>query len=261
MTQIEKSNEFDPAKGSPMPQAQGSDAQPMSSLVVPGPADAHGHPVHSFKEPKPKNAQFKPEFLCVVYLRFEANQLLTARYGYVKETDLLNPEKVVTAANSALHALHGNNTAAFHQGKIYYDLDFISAGCQLIMILFLNNDPDYVKFEHINGPDYIVRFSKLSAVQPDNPTFPVQENNAFFNLMKLTISGLTGQEAYRIDYWDTELVKGEVSDPAPEETGKYRRYSMNIHLRMAIATPDLKRSTHWVPLVIDPDTGNMGGDP
>jgi hypothetical protein len=262
MTQIEKSNESEPVEASPAPLAQDSGPQPKSTLVVPGPVESHGHPVHSFKEPHPKDAQFNPDFLCVVYLRFEANQLLTARYAYLEETDLLNPTKVRTTANWALAALRDNDATAFHQGRIYRDLEFISVGRQLIMVLFLDNHPDFVKFEDINDLDYVVRFSKLSAVQPQNPALPVEQNNAFFNLMKFPIAGMTGREACRIDYWDTDFDNGRISDPAPGETDKYRRYSMNIHLRMAIATPNSQLpSGRWLPLILDPDTGNMGGDP
>jgi hypothetical protein len=260
MDQIEKSSESEVAEALPTPPAQGLGSQQPTDDR--GPGDPYGHPVHSIKEPEPKDAEFEPAFLCVVYLRFEANRLLTARYAYVNETDLLNPAKVRTTANWALIALRDNDATAFHQGRIYRDLEFISVGCQLIMILFLDNDPAFVKFEDINSLDYVVRFSKLSAVQPDNPTVPVAENNAFFNLMKFAIAGMTGKEACRIDYWDTDLANGQVSDPAPGETAKFRRYSMNIHLRMAIATPNSQLpSGRWIPLVIDPDTGNMGGDP
>lgn len=234
---------------------------PGPTGALPGPGRAHGHAVHSVKEPNPKvNAQFDPGFLCVVYLRFEANQLLTTRYGYVEETGLLDPAKVEATAMWALAALRADDASRFHQQTIYYDLEFISLGQQLILILFVDNNPDQVKFEHINGLDYVVRFSELSAVQPDHPTHPIQMNNAFFNLMTFAVTGLTGKEACRIDYWDTNA-DGEVSDPAPGQTDKYRRYSMNIHLRMAIATSTLEPSGRWIPLVIDPDTGNMGGGP
>ena len=232
----------------------------LNPFGPPGPVDPHGHPVYSKKEPDPKQAQFNPDFLCVVYLKFEANQVLTARYGHVQAADLLNPDTVRTLATLALEALSRNDASGFHEGKIYRDLEFISVGRQLIMILFLDNDPRFVKFEDINDFDYVVRFSQLSAFQPGNPTRPIEKNNAFCNLMKFSVTGLTGQDAFRLDYWDTDR-GGRVSDPLPSQTHLHRRYSMNIYFRMAIANFSGQPSGRWIPLVIDPDTGNMGGGP
>jgi hypothetical protein len=261
MDKGDESKAVQPAQAAPAAPAQDSVALPGPAIAAPpGPAPPHGHTVHTYKEPNPKKAEFKPQFLCVVYLRFEANQLLTTRYAYVQETDLLNPTKVRTTAIWALAALKDNDPSGFHEGKIYRDLQFISVGQQLILILFVDNNPEHVKFEDTNSLDYLVRFSQLSAIEPDNPIYPVQPNRAFYNLMKFSVPGLTGKEACRIDYWDT-IDTGHVSDPLPGETAKYRRYSMNIHLRMAIANPILQPGGHWIPLVVDPDTGNMGGGP
>ena len=39
----------------------------------------------------------------------------------------------------------------------------------------------------------------------------------------------------------------------------YYVYAMNIHLEMATSKRTAK--LNWVPIIIDPDTGNMGGPP
>jgi len=230
------------------------------TAVVPGPVESHGYPVYPMKEPLPKRTNFNPAFLCVVYMKFETNHVLTARYGYLAAAGLGDEATVKNTAVWALEALSQNNASIFHEGRIYRDLEFISVGQQLVMVLFLDNDPTFIKFEDSKDLDYVVRFSKLSGSLPANPSPSIEKNNAFFNLMKFPVTGLVGKEACRLDYWDTDA-NGDLSDPTPSQTAKHRRYSMNIHFRMAIATLTLQPSGRWIPLVLDPDTGNMGGGP
>jgi hypothetical protein len=71
--------------------------------------------------------------------------------------------------------------------------------------------------------------------------------------------GLDGLLAYRLNFWNT--VAGKQVVAKKEDPTTHARYSMNVYLRMTAKPVGTSGSTVNFPLVLDPDTGNMGSNP
>jgi hypothetical protein len=125
-------------------------------------------------------------------------------------------------------------------------------------VVFVDNDPQNIGFDDRFGPDNIIRFTQFRG---SNPSLIAKENNAFFNLRRLEFASpgpLRARIAYQLEFWNTNVDGEPIEATAACPTTHYI-YSMNIHLKMAVK----KRGTEtlWVPIILDPDTGNMGGLP
>ena len=72
-------------------------------------------------------------------------------------------------------------------------------------------------------------------------------------------AGTFGKRAYLIDFWNTDENGNAITGVIEGRPATYYVYAMNIHLEMATSKRTAK--LNWVPIIIDPDTGNMGGPP
>jgi hypothetical protein len=130
-----------------------------------------------------------------------------------------------------------------------------SMSSQQILVIFIDNDPAVVGFNETNGLDHIVRFTPYSGKNPNGPQ--VQPNWAFSDLrpIKFKKPRLSHNKAYRIDFHNTDEGGKPINSNSNSST--WYVYSMNIHLRQVSGTS----SNIYIPVIVDPDTGNMGSRP
>jgi hypothetical protein len=196
---------------------------------------------------------FDPEHICVVYVRFAEDRTLKIRTAYVAPP---KPYSVAAVVKPILEDMRNNNS--FNAKRKEEDLESFTFGSQHLIVLFIDNDPKNVGFDDRFGLENIVRFTQYRG---SNPTLEARENNAFFNLRRLefsTFGPLKSRVAYKLEFWNTDTEGNPIAAVKDCPTTHYI-YSMNIHLKMAVKTSGAQAI--WIPIILDPDTGNMGGDP
>lgn len=212
---------------------------------------------------------FKPKYICIVYVKFDVNTKLVVRRTYVGPLTVANPSptQVEGMAQQVLAQLAAGNSYNQHDKP---DIDPIHLGSQQIVVFYIDNPTDRIRFKHNPADtndtnnnssfDRTIRFVKFSA--SDTPV-DIKDNNAFFNIMKMNIvnqgTSLKSDVAFRLDFWNTNEMGNEIKDVDPDDPDTHYLYSMNIHLEMA--SPVSATSNKWIPVILDPDTGNMGGEP
>lgn len=214
----------------------------------------------------PKEGPFTPAFICAVYIELK-NDTFTIRHGY--EPAGSDPAKFDEIAVSILEAAQrapSNNDWKGPAGKpaerreIGFD-HFTFASRQLVYF-FIDNDPKILKFDERHGTATILRFSPYSGAKFD-PTRLMKENHAFFNLkMKnLVVKGAKGQRAAVVEYWNTDEKGNEIKKPDPARPDTHYLYSLNLHVLMNAGKRNSDSDDRIVPVILDPDTGNVGSGP
>lgn len=210
-------------------------------------------------DPKGQNVVFDPDRICIVLLRFEASGLI-ARRTYI-DVPVRKPtkEQVATAVLPELVRLSAGTTAKPDDRN---DIDPIRLKGQRILVIYLDNKPTDVRFKYDPKPeneeqsyDYTLRFAPYSGADPKRE---IKKNNAFFHVQKITFAEdapITGKVAFLLDYWDTDENGNKLTTVLAGEDRSHYRYSLNILVEIAAG------GGHWVPLIVDPDTGNMGSEP
>lgn len=218
--------------------------------------------------------KFAPKWIRVVYMRFDAANML-ARQGYVPMPATPNDEEVGKAAIEALRMLKKGEPSYFWGGKITEHADVINLPSQMVLVLYLDNDPKQIRFEKCNGDKYVIRFTPFSGERPEDITkMDIKENHAFFGMRPISMPendpDLKGPIAIRLDFWNTDKDGNAIKNVKQDDYKSQHRYSMNIHLQQAVAAPTIVTQPapgsgscdgYWTPLILDPDTGNMGGEP
>jgi hypothetical protein len=209
-----------------------------------------------------------PSYICVVYIKFESDLKLKVRRTYIgKLTSKPVPPFVASMVTNALDSLaRTGKYNSFDES----DIDPINLGSQQILVIYIDNRTDRIRFKYdpndINAPDKnlsfdnTIRFVKFSS---KGPTLLIRDNHAFFNIMKMDIvqagTLLESNVAFRLDYWNTDEMGKDIGKLDPMKPSTHFLYSMNIHLE--ILAPMANGAEKWVPIILDPDTGNGGGDP
>ncbi len=232
-----------------------------------GYCDAAGQSVRDLKPDKFGGVtQCVPKYICIVYVRFEPSIGLNVRCTYVPLTTNPTPAEVISKVRPVLHRLATTGT---HNQFDKEDIELIHLGSQQIVVIYIDNDPNKIRFHYnpadFNGPnnnhsfDRTIRFVPFSS---KGPTFLVRDNHAFFNIMKMDIvttgTSLRSPVAFRLDYWNTDELGRAVTNVTSDPKTQFL-YSMNIHLEMA--SPVSSGPQKWVPVILDPDTGNGGSEP
>ncbi|HEX8621467.1 MAG TPA: hypothetical protein VF718_05800 [Allosphingosinicella sp.] len=196
---------------------------------------------------------FDPEHICVVYVRFSEDRTLKVRTAYVAPA---KPYNLAAVVKPILDDMRNNNN--FNAKRKEEDLENFTFGGQQRIVLFIDNDPKNIGFDDRFGLENIVRFTQYRG---SNPALEAKKNNAFFNLKRLdfaTLGPLKSRTAYELEFWNTDD-EGNPIEAIKECPTTHYIYSMNIHLKMAVKTSG--EQAIWIPIILDPDTGNMGGDP
>jgi hypothetical protein len=227
-----------------------------------GPCVLHGEPVYVYP-PFPTD-NFAPSWLCLAYIKFEQGKL-SVRHGYIEidKTKFANNTYIRTQAEYVIAELRSNTT--YTKTKyVRHNFDDFSMNSQQVVIIFLDNDEKVVRFNPELDRVHVIRFGALlgSPTTKKPRDKRAKKNNAFHNLEAFSAGGRICYKMFFHNLDDThgpiEKVKNENVKKDDETT--WWVYSMNIHLEYAIAGND-GNVVAYIPMVIDPDTGNMGSIP
>lgn len=213
---------------------------------------------------------FLPDRICIVYLKFAAN-LMYARRTYIDISGTLPTDPAIQ--NTVLNELQRvSKWEPAIPSKDRDDIHPIRFGGQRLVVVYINNKQDYIRFAYNRGGTmqneqesytHLIRFTEYSGDDPINLSRIIRKNHAFFNIKKTTFPNISTEmesdTAFFLEYWDTDEY-GDKIIVAQNDPDTHYIYSMNIKVEMAMSSPT-GGSQRWVPVIVDPDTGNMGGDP
>jgi len=208
-------------------------------------------PVYGDTPNKPSPfSNFAPEYIRVVYIRF-ANGTMIGLQGYVVNPTKkdLSDDDLKKSVTDLITKLRNNS------GYDINNIDIVSCGSPLILLIFIDNDKkSEISFADEFSGENIIRFTD------QNGKFPYKErmmNKAFYDLHYIEFEDFgSGRSAYRLSFWSKDSSGNDIKMAQVGNASTYSLFSMNIHLKVPGASSD-----SWVPLVIDPDTGNMGSNP
>ena len=226
-----------------------------------GTCENHGHALNQTRPGIP--ATFSPQYLCAVYIKYGADGRPAVRHAYAA-LEGTGEADIARLAGSVLEALR-TNTYGANIRRVAYNFQNFCFKSQQYIVLFVDNDPNFVKFnpDPQNTRKNIVRFSPFSGYYPYEDR---NENYSFYNLRKLPVTqgSFETDQAYCLEYWNI--------DDEGHPLRPIHLFSMNIHLLMAAQalpnplpspqpTPLPSPQYAWIPIILDPDTGNMGIEP
>jgi hypothetical protein len=237
----------------------------MGLSPVPGAGDAGGHTLgpcqlwgESARTVKTSSADlnFDPRYVCAVYIRYEKNGRPSIRHAYKPLPPPKTDDVIRDTAEDILKDLRDDD---YHSDIVHVRRNFrqFTMNSQQVIVLFLDNDPAIIRFNDDPELENLIRFTAFSGVPPYTGR---RENHAFHNLrrIKMTKGEFDCNNAYRVDFWNTDETGAPLEiDSNTAEEDRYI-YSMNIHLLQAPYEPD---EVAAIPLILDPDTGNMGAEP
>ncbi|MEA3038778.1 MAG: hypothetical protein QOE79_1291 [Sphingomonadales bacterium] len=246
--------------------ACGNKPKPPSNTV--GYCDLAGQSVRDLA-PKPLGPvkSFTPDYICIVYMKFSSDMSMKVRRVYIGPLNrVLTPSEVESAASDVLAKLASGQSYNKNDKE---DIEPLHMGSQQILVIYLDHDENKVRFKynpsdyndpnHNSSYDLTIRFVKYSANGSDQR----HDNHSFFNIMKMAITThgtpLKSGTAFRLDNWNTDEMGHQISGVDSTNSSTYYLHSMNIHFE--VASPVSSGPQKWVPLIIDPDTGNMGMQP
>ena len=222
----------------------------------------------------PPGTLFKPEYLCAAYIRFEKDGIVV-RQGHVRLTGTAVDSETEQAqiAQKLLTALKspGSPTGVNVEFQSENFENFSLNGPQ-VLVLFVDNDPNLARFvstadmppqrpgkDPENYLEHIVRFTQFSGVTLGEE---VQKNYNFYALKPVSpaLQGFDSPLAYRLNFWNLDA-SGNPIKAKKDEPATHYRYSMNIYLRYAAKLAGAGGGKASFPVILDPDTGNMGSNP
>lgn len=248
-----------------------SNAKKKHGMDMVGTCALHGQSVTD-KGPEVEGdvTSFAPNGICIVYLQFAAN-LVRVRRTYIDITGI-SPTNPVVQTRILGELMRISKLGAPVLANERDDIHPVKLGGQRIVVIYVNNTQDYIRFAHKRGstvtPEeekasytHTVRFTQFSGENPDSLSSMIRKNHAFFNIRKVPLTGITtdmlSDTALFLEYWDTDEY-GDKIIANKDVPDTHYIYSMNIKLEMAVPSTGTQR---WVPVIVDPDTGNMGAEP
>jgi hypothetical protein len=260
---------------------------PMLPMRGFGSGPEHGQSVLA-TAPQFGSATFLARYVCAAYMRFEGatsttapgkiGATLFARHAYLELHDPNEPDsEIEMSAKKLLEAIGTNdyrNVQPIRYSDNFWRFGFNS---QQAIILFVDNDPELAGFDPNAADNQIIRFCPFSGQEPNKPR---RMNYAFLGLQKLDFSEVAEDlpwtrdcnTAYRLNFWNTDDNGRPIRGTVYNDPYTHYLYAMNIHLRLlatAFTPPPpipgpqvLPPATQaFIPIILDPDTGNMGGTP
>lgn len=219
-----------------------------------GTCDIFGQAVSADAPTKLGNVRdFRPERICIVLLRFENAGSLIARRSYIPY--VAGAADRVAKIEAELGLLSAGTSASDYR----QDVDPINLNGQRLLVVYIDHTPSEARFKVGTTPqqeyDHTLRFTKYSG---KGTTVLIKENHAFVNADKIDLPNLRGKLALSLEFWNTDENGDKI-----DGTRRPYRYSLNIQLETASPSVDTQGNpmTRWVPVIIDPDTGNMGVEP
>ncbi|MEA3011411.1 MAG: hypothetical protein QOJ91_3103 [Sphingomonadales bacterium] len=203
-----------------------------------------------------EDLRFDPQYVCAVYIRYEDNCRPNIRHAYKALTGDKTDEAIRSTAEYILKALRDDKIPADIR-DVRRNFNHFSMNSQQAVVLFIDNDPALIRFNKDMDMENVVRFTAFGGTPPYGNRKP---NYAFYNLQQIWMTkGLfASNTAIRMDFWNTDETGALLKIGKDDPQDKWYVYSMNIHLVQAPYEPD---EVSVIPIILDPDTGNMGAEP
>lgn len=211
----------------------------FSAYEIPGiqiGSDGRRYPVGSSPD------GFAPEFLCLAYMKFEADGL-SVRHAYFPMTH--NLAAFAVAEFSAVAATGQWATVPIRSEVNFESFTF---GSQQLLVFYIDPAGAPARCD----PENLVQFAEWSARDPKTPATRKARNNSFLNP---EIQSWSGMEVLTLENWYV----ADAGQPIVPPLQLY--YTMNVHLLMRCRLAGADDGARELPLVLDPDTGNMGAEP
>lgn len=214
--------------------------------------------------PNPLGASFEPEYVCIIYFKFDDPKKTMIRQGYFATssipagmTEKTFAEKMLKEASKAKTSKDWLDNPTGDKRKEFNFNGFTFGHAARIYMLV---DNDNVRFDdrktEVGTPEEryanLVRFTEFR-VDKDAADFrliPADQNYSFYGA---TLTDLSGRKGLMMDNIYRTEDGGTPSKDNP------RIYSMNFHLFWDAVDKEGKLTS--VPVVIDPDGGNVGSQP
>ncbi len=216
---------------------------------LPGIPDDHVVNGKSRRYPKhTKNKVFTEDHLCLVYLKFENNRLTSSHAHFAKTlTSVSGKFRNYSATRSWI--INNEPIADAPIGGERKNFDPFTFGSPTRIYFFLDNTGD-ARFDPIN----LIQMTQFGRKGKKDPK---DINNSFFNPEIIKVDNI---EILTIENWYTNNKNGKLITkykPGQETIPDAESFSMNIHfLLKSGGSPTIE-----IPMVIDPDGGNMGSQP
>lgn len=213
-------------------------------------------------------AGFKATLLCVAYIRFPTTgggPIIQQKYVELKGTE--SDPGIRKLVQQVLEKIKG--TA--HQITYYRernDFENFSFDRPTYVAFFVDNDESYVRFNwdnalsNLENRKHILRFTPFSGHKGyPNETGHYKKrrtNKNFYEIESWALTNpknLASAKVVSIKFFNRDESNLPIKKPNPADPRRWYIYSMNIHLQMATSNGKM------VPVILDPDTGNMGSDP
>lgn len=219
----------------------------------------------------PTATTFSPRYICAAYIKFAPNGPII-RQGYAPL-----PTAPITVNEQIIDLLRKLRTPQNPPNVLHprYNFTTFSLKGPHILVIYIDNNRDEARFlevgDILNDPlevgetrpperrllDHIIRFSKFSG----NNRKVIEKNYAFYDIddVPMPTSGFDGRVAYRLNYYNTDE-DGNTWDNVTTNASTHKIFSMNIHY-LARSNPAGGGGSVMIPMILDPDTGNMGAEP
>lgn len=201
-------------------------------------------------EPVPNgwNKNFDPSHLCVVHIELTAELLIKAQRVHRTANKSPANDWASNTANAVqiINALNLGQTLP-NTDKVYAGLKGLAFGRAHHVVFYVKNS------NAVFDPEYPIWFGKKLR-NPFNGSKKADHNESFFNSKPQSLSNIVGG-SQSVAYVENHFKAGNGNAHKPIPNSKDLMYSLNLN----IVVPTAEDSAYTIPLVIDPDTGNMGG--
>jgi hypothetical protein len=251
----------------PAPSLGGGGGDSGGEGTAAGESDLWGDAVNTLGPGVP----FTPTHICAVYIRYKDGEPII-RQGYVPWDAIGEDELILNLLRSL------KNPATPQLNVLYKRFNFenLNMSGQQVFVVYLDNKPDVARFltaddikddplrptdstdPNVRLPEHIIRFARFSG----NDRREVQKNKAFYNIKPIAMPNgeFRGPTAYRVNYYNTDEYGNQWQDVTYGDKSTYKVYSMNIHLLVRSNSAG-GGGSRMIPVILDPDTGNMGSQP
>jgi hypothetical protein len=233
-----------------------------------GECEIHGDKVT--KKGKDEHGDVSIGMLCAVYIRFPTNGGgLTAIHNYVELSEPQSDSQLRSLAQKMFEEIKGEN----HDLEYYKqreNFEKLSFDRPTLIAFCVDNNEDFVKFAWDDtlgdeqNLEHLIRFTPYSGhkgykAQGEEYYKKRKPNKNFYDIDRWIMSNpknLESATVINIKYYNKTESHQNIPEPNKNDAATWHVYSMNIHLLMS-GTSSAKR----IPIVLDPDTGNMGSEP
>lgn len=185
---------------------------------------------------------FAPRYLCLAYIKFEPAGV-AVRHAYFSMPP--NPAAFAAAEFTSVAAIDQWATVPIRSEVNFENFTF---GSQQLIVFHIDPTGSPARFD----PENLVQFAEWSARGPKTPATRKARNNSFLNP---EIQSWSGMDVLSLENWYVDDA-GQPIAPSLQF-----HYAMNVHLLMRCRLVGADDRMQELPLVLDPDTGNMGSNP